>query len=124
MIILKKLLKEIDEDKNANIASVEDESQWKWPDVEHMFAMKFDREGDSVFVLRNPAMKVYKIKNGPFILEEPVENHIHHDPKKGMESPMKAQGLLAFKNSKNVHRHEFPNFIKLINFFDSYEQES
>ena len=74
MIKLKQLLKEVDEDKNSNIASVEDEREWKMPDVDHMLSMKFQREGDSVFVLNNPAMKVYKIRKGPFVLEEPIEN--------------------------------------------------
>ena len=92
MIKLKQLLKEVDEDKDLNVASLEDEREWKWPDIEHMFEMKFEREGDSVFILNNPAMKVYKIKKGPFVLEEPIENH-EDDFKKGIVSPMKNQGM-------------------------------
>ncbi len=123
MIKLKKLLKEIDEDKNSNIASIEDEKEWKWVDVNHMFDMKFDREGDSVFVLNNPPMKVYKMKKGPFIVDEPVENHQDIDYKKGMEAPIKPQGMSAFGQSKQIKRYEFPNFIKLVAFFDTYKQD-
>ena len=122
MIKLKHLLKEMDEDKNSNIASIEDEKEWKWPDVDHMFNMKFDREGDSIFVLKNPALKVYKIKKGPFVLEEPSENH-QDTEKTGNEAPIEPQGLQAFGKSKQVKRYEFPTFIKLINFFDKYEQD-
>jgi hypothetical protein len=122
MIKLKQLLKEVDEDKDQNIASVEDEKEWKWPDVDHMFSMKFEREGDSVFILKNPAMKVYKIKKGPFVLEEPVENH-EDNFQKGIVSPMKNQGMSAFEKSKQIKKHEFPTFIKLINFFDTYKQD-
>jgi hypothetical protein len=123
MISLKHLLQEMDEDKNSNIASIEDEREWKWPDVDHMFNMKFEREGDSVFVLKNPAIKVYKMKKGPYVLEEPAENHQDTDFKKGMEAPIQPQGLAAFSQSKQIKRHEFPTFIKLINFFDRYEQD-
>lgn len=122
MIKLKDLLKESEEDKNPNIASIEDEREWKMPDVEHMFSMKFEREGDSVFVLRNPAMKVYKIKKGNFILEEPIENH-ENDFEKGMVAPIKPQGISAFTQSKQIKKYEFPTFIKLINFFDNYKQD-
>lgn len=121
MIKLKKLLHEVDEDRNSNIASIEDEKEWKWPDVDHMFSMKFNREGESLFVLDNPPMKVYKIKNGPFVLEEPVENH-ENNFKKGIVSPVKSQGLSAFEKSKQVKKYRFSTFIKLINFFDRYEQ--
>lgn len=122
MIKLKQLLKEFDEDKNSNIASIEDEREWKWTDIEHMFSMKFERQGDSVFILRNPAMKVYKIRKGPFILEEPIENH-EDNFQKGMISPMKPQGMSAFEKSKQIKKYEFPTFIKLINFFDNYKQD-
>jgi hypothetical protein len=122
MIKLKDLLKEADEDKDSNIASVEDEREWKWPDVEHMFSMKFEREGDSVFILRNPAMKVYKIKKGPFVLEEPIENH-EDNFEKGVVAPVKLQGMSAFEKSKQIKKYEFPTFIKLINFFDNYKQD-
>lgn len=122
MIKIKQLLKEIEEDKNSNIASIEDEGEWKWPDVDHLFAMKFEREGDSVFVLENPPIKVYKMKKGPFILEEPVENHEDKNPKKGVETPIKPKGLMAFQQSKQIKKYEFPTFTKLINFFDNYEQ--
>jgi hypothetical protein len=122
MIKLKNLLREVDEDKNPNIASIEDEREWKMPDVEHMFSMKFEREGDSVFVLRNPAMKVYKIKKGNFVLEEPIENH-ENDFEKGMVAPIKPQGISAFTQSKQIKKYEFPTFIKLINFFDNYKQD-
>lgn len=121
MISIKKLLKEMDEDKNSNIASLEDEKEWKWTEVDHMFSMKFEREGDSVFILNNPPIKVYKIKKGPFVLEEPIENHQEED-KKGTEAPIKLQGLMAFTKSKQIKKYEFPTFIKLINFFDKYEQ--
>jgi hypothetical protein len=123
MIRLKNLLKEVDEDKNQNIASIEDEREWKCPDVEHMFAMQFEREGESVFILKNPPMKVYKIKKGPFVLEEPAENHADSDFKKGMEPPIKPSGMSAFSQSKDVKKYEFPSFIKLINFFDTYKQD-
>lgn len=122
MIKLKQLLKEVEEDKNANIASIEDEREWKITDVDHMFSMNFEREGDSVFVLRNPAMKVFKIKNGPFILEEPVENH-ENNFEKGIVSPIKPQGLSAFNQSKQIKKYKFPNFVKLISFFDNYKQD-
>jgi hypothetical protein len=122
MIKIKQLLREIEEDKNSNIASVEDEKEWKWPDVDHMFNMKFEREGDSVFVLENPPIKVYKMKKGPFVLEEPIENHEDHDPKKGVEAPIKPRGLTAFTQSKGVKKHQFPTFTKLISFFDKYDQ--
>lgn len=122
MIKLKQLLKEVDEDKNSNIASVEDEREWKMPDVDHMLSMKFEREGDSVFILSNPAMKVYKIKNGPFVLEEPIENH-EHNFQKGIVSPIKPHGLAAFNQSKQIKKYEFPTFIKLIRFFDNYKQD-
>jgi hypothetical protein len=122
MIKLKDLLKEADEDKDSNIASVEDEREWKWTDVEHMFSMKFDREGDSVFVLKNPAIKVYKIKKGPFVLEEPIENH-EDSFQKGVVAPVKLQGISAFEKSKQIKKYEFPTFIKLINFFDNYKQD-
>ena len=123
MIRLKNLLKEMDEDKNSNIASIEDEKEWKWSDAEHMFNMKFEREGESVFVLDNPPIKVYKIRKGPFILEEPMENHQDTNYKKGMEAPIKPNGLTAFTNSKQVKKYEFPTFLKLINFFDKYQQD-
>jgi hypothetical protein len=122
MIKLKKLLKEIEEDKDSNIASIEDEKEWKWPDIDHMLSMKFNREGDSIFVLNSPAMKVYKIKNGPYVLEEPIENY-EDTFKKGLVTPSKLQGLSAFTKSKQIKKYEFPTFIKLINFFDRYEQD-
>lgn len=122
MIKLKNLLKEIDEDENSNIASIEDQKEWKFSDVEHMFAMRFDREGESVFVLKNPAMKVYKIKKGPFVLEEPKENH-EDDFVKGTVTPIKPQGLSAFSKSENIKQYKFDTFIKLINFFDKYQQD-
>lgn len=122
MIKLAQLLKEVDEDKNSNIASLEDEREWKMPDVDHMISMKFEREGDSIFVLNNPAMKVYKIKKGPFVLEEPVENH-EDNFQKGIVAPVKLQGLSAFQKSKQIKKYEFPTFIKLINFFDTYKQD-
>lgn len=122
MIKIKKLLQEIEEDKNSNIASLEDQVEWKWTDVDHMFNMKFEREGDSLFILENPPLKVYKIKKGPFVLEEPVENHQEKDPKKGMEAPISPRGLTAFTQSKQIKKYEFPTFTKLINFFDKYEQ--
>lgn len=123
MIKLKKLLKEMDEDKNSNIASIENEREWKWPDVEHMFGMKFERKGDSVFVLNNPPMKVYKMKKGPFVLEEPIENHMDDDDKKGILPPIKPQGDMAFNQSKQVKKYQFKSFIDLINFFDRYKQD-
>jgi len=123
MIKLKDLLKENeDPNKNPNVASIEDEREWKMPDVDHMFSMKFEREGESVFILKNPAMRVYKVKNGSFILEEPIENH-QNDFQKGIVSPMKPQGMSAFNQSKHIEKHEFPTFIKLINFFDTYKQD-
>ncbi len=124
MINIKNLLKEIEEDKNSNIASIEDEREWKWSDVEHMFNMKFEREGDSVFILNNPPIKIYKMKKGPFILEEPIENHQDTSDKKGTEAPIKPHGLDAFNNSKKIKKYEFSNFLKLIDFFDKYEQHS
>jgi hypothetical protein len=123
MIFLKQLLREMEEDKNPNIASIEDEQEWKWPDVDHMFAMKFEREGDSVFVLNNPAMKVYKIRKGPFILEEPVENYEETNPKNKIMAPIKLQGISAFEKSKKILKHSFPTFTKLISFFDKYQQD-
>lgn len=123
MIKLKLLLKEIEEDKNSNIASIEDEREWKWPDVDHMFNMEFEREGDSIFVLDNPPLKVYKIKRGPFIVEEPIENREYLDIKKGEEPPIKPNGLLAFQQSKQIKKYEFNTFTKLISFFDKYEQD-
>jgi hypothetical protein len=123
MINFKTLLKEIEEDKNSNIASIEDEKEWKWPDVEHMFAMKFNREGNSIFVMDNPPIKVYKIKNGPYVLEEPSENHQDKHIDKGVEAPIPPRGILAFKQSKKINKFSFPTFIKLINFFDKYEQD-
>lgn len=123
MIKIKQLLKEIEEDKNSNIASIEDEREWKWPDVDHMFSMKFEREGDSIFILESPPIKVYKIKKGPFIVEEPIENKEPNDIKKGEEPPIKPQGILAFQQSKKIKRYEFPTFTKLISFFDQYEQD-
>lgn len=122
MIHLKHLLKELDEDKNSNLASIEDEKEWSWTNVDHLFNMKFDREGDSIFVLKNPAIKVYKIKKGPFVVEEPIENH-QDSEETGTEAPIKAQGMSAFNSSKEIKRYEFPTFIKLINFFDKYEQD-
>ena len=122
MIKLAQLLKEVDEDKNSNIASLEDEREWTMIDIEHMLSMKFEREGDSVFVLNNPAMKVYKIKKGSFVLEEPVENH-EDNFQKGIVAPVKLQGLSAFQKSKQIKKYEFPTFIKLINFFDTYKQD-
>jgi predicted transcriptional regulator len=122
MIKLKDLLREVDEDKDPRIASIEDEREWKMPDVDHMFSMRFEREGDSVFILKNPAMKVYKIKKGPFILEEPIENH-ENNFQKGLVAPIKNQGISAFDKSKEIKKHEFPTFIKLINFFDTYKQD-
>lgn len=122
MIKLAQLLKEVDEDKNSNIASLEDEREWKMPDVDHMISMKFEREGESIFVLNNPAMKVYKIKKGPFVLEEPIENH-EDNFQKGIVAPVKLQGLAAFQKSKQIKKYEFPTFIKLINFFDTYKQD-
>ncbi len=122
MIKFKDLLIEIEEDKNSNIASIEDEKEWKWPDVDHMFTMKFKREGDSVFVLDNPPMKVYKMRKGPYILEEPIENHEDINPKKGTIPPIKPQGLAAFEQSKEIKRYKFPTFTKLISFFDKYNQ--
>jgi len=121
MIRLKNLLKEIGEDKNSNIASLENEKEWKWPDVEHMFNMKFDRDG-SIFVLKNPPIRVYKIKKGPFVLEEPEENHNDLD-KSDLSSPIQPQGMSAFKQSKKIKKYEFSTFIKLINFFDTYKQD-
>lgn len=123
MIRLRQLLKEIEEDKNSNIASIEDEKEWAWTNVDHLFSMKFEREGDSVFILNNPPIKVYKIKKGPFVLEEPIENHEKMDFKKGMEQPIKPHGVSAFDQSKQIKKHEFPTFIKLIGFFDKYEQD-
>jgi len=123
MIRLRQLLKEIEEDKNSNIASIEDEKEWEWTNVDHLFSMKFEREGDSVFILNNPPIKVYKIKKGPFVLEEPIENHEETDFKKGMEQPIKPHGMSAFDQSKQIKRYEFPTFIKLIGFFDKYEQD-
>lgn len=122
MIKLKNLLREMDEDKNSNIASIEDEKEWEYSDVKHMFSMEFERHGDSVFILKNPAMKVYKMKRGPFILEEPIENH-EDNFQKGLVTPIKPQGLGAFEQSKQIKKYEFPTFIKLINFFDRYEQD-
>lgn len=122
MINLKNLLNEIEEDKNSNIASIEDEYEWKWPDVDHMFNMKFEREGNSIFILKNPPIKVYKIKGGPFVVEEPIENHQRPNVEKGIDTPDKPHGLIAFSKSKQIKKYEFPNFIKLINFFDKYEQ--
>lgn len=122
MIKLKKLLNEIDEDKNSNIAHLEDEREWKWTDIDHMFNMKFEREGDSIFVLNNPPIKVYKMKRGPFVLEEPVENHEYDNLEKGVEAPVKSQGVSAFSQSKKVKKYTFPTFIQLINFFDKYDQ--
>lgn len=122
MINLKKLLIELDESKNSNIASLDDEREWKWPDMDYMFTMKFEREGDSIFVLNNPPIKVYKIKKGAYVVEEPIENHEDRDFKKGVEAPIKSQGLSAFDKSKKVTKHEFPTFTKLINFFDNYNQ--
>lgn len=123
MINLKKLLKEMEEDKNSNIASIEDPKEWKLVDGEHLLNMGFVREGESVFVLNNPAVKVYKMKKGNFVLEEPMENYEEADIKKGMEPPMKPTGISAFKTSKGIKKHEFPSFIKLINFFDNYKQD-
>ena len=122
MINLMNLLKEADEDKNSNIAPIEDEREWKWTDVDHMFNMKFNREGTSLFVLNNPPIKVYKIKRGPFVLEEPIENH-EYGEKSGTEAPVKPHGISALNNSKQIKRYEFPTFIKLINFFDKYQQD-
>jgi hypothetical protein len=123
MISIRKLLKEMDEDKNSNIASIEDPREWKIVDGEHLLNMKFEREGDSVFIMDNPALKVYKMKQGNFILEEPMENHEIIDVKKGMQPPMKPSGLSAFKTSKGIRKYEFESFIKLINFFDNYKQD-
>jgi hypothetical protein len=67
-------------------------------------------------------MKVYKIKQGPYVVEEPVENH-ENNFKKGIVTPMKPQGLGAFTNSKEIKRYEFPTFYKLIDFFSRYEQD-
>lgn len=123
MISIKKLLKEIDEDQKSNIASLDNEKEWKMTDVDHMINMKFKREGDSVFILNNPPIKVYKIKKGPFVLEEPIENHQDVDVEKGMSQSMKPSGMIAFGKSKQIKKYEFPNFIQLIKFFDKYEQD-
>jgi hypothetical protein len=112
----------MDEDKSSNIASIDDEREWKWTDVDYMFTMKFNREGDSKFVLDNPPIKVYKIKRGAFVVEEPIENHEDRDFKKGEIAPLKSSGLSAFDKSKKINKHEFQTFTKLINFFDNYNQ--
>ena len=122
MINLKKLLKEMNDAKDSNIASIEDTQEWKWVDVEHMFTMKFDTDNDSIFLLDNPPIKVYKIKKGPFVLEEPVENHEYIDFKQGTSAPIKPHGEEAFKTSKQIKKYQFKSFISLINFFDKYHQ--
>lgn len=123
MIRIKTLLKEIEEDKNSNIASLEDTREWKLVEAEHLLDMKFKREGDSTFILNNPPMKVYKIKKGPFIVEEPIENKEATDYKKGMEAPMKPRGMAAFNQSKKINKYQFPNFMQVLKFFDSYKQD-
>lgn len=123
MILLKTLIKEIDEDKNEDIADIDDEREWKWSDVDHLFNMKFDRVGNSIFVLKNPPIKVYKIKKGPFIIEEPVENHVYQNYEKGKSPPINPLGTSAFETSKQIIKYKFSTFTKVINFFDRYEQE-
>jgi hypothetical protein len=123
MINLKQLLKEVEEDKKSNIASIEDPKEWKWPDVDHLFNMKFEREGDTTFVLKNPPIKIYKTKKGPFVVEEPAENHQDTDFKPGMVAPMKSGGLIAFNESKEIKKYQFETFTKVIEFFDKYQQD-
>ena len=123
MIKIKTLLQEIDDDKNSNIASIENEKEWKWQNVDHMFEMKFEREGNTTFILENPPIRVYKIKKGSFILEEPVENHQDSNVSTGTITPISPKGDLAFTKSKQILKYEFPTFIKLINFFDNYKQD-
>lgn len=123
MISIKKLLKEIDDAAKSNVASMQDPSEWKMSEIEHLKAMKFTNHDESIFILDSPAIKVYKLKNGPFIVEEPIENHQKVDFKVGMSAPMKPRGVDAFKRSKQIQKHQFLKFEDLINFFERYEQD-
>lgn len=123
MINLKNLLNEVEKEKASNLASIEDYKEWKWPDVEHLFNMKFDRIDDTTFILDNPPIKLYKIKKGPFIVEEPIENHQPIDIEPGSIPSNKPSGISAFDKSKQIQKHQFKNFYEVIDFFDKYQQD-
>ena len=123
MIKITQLLKEISDSKNSNIASLHDEKEWKLTEIIHMEDMKFKRDGDSTYILDNPPMRVYKQKKGPFVFEEPSENHQDTNEENGTEAPVKHHGRSAFDKSKKVVQHTFTTFNELIEFFDKYQQD-
>ena len=122
MIKFTKLLREIEEQKQSNVAAIDDESQWKWTDIDHICNMQFKRDGDTTFVMDNPPMKVYKIKDGPFVVEEPAENHERPNVVPGQTPAARDKGKAAFSSSKRIIKKEFTSFIKLLGFFDEYDQ--
>jgi hypothetical protein len=122
MISIKKLLKEIEDMSKSNIASIQDPSEWKMSEIEHLKSMKFNNTDESIFVLDSPPIKVYKQKNGPFVVEEPIENHEKVDFKVGMSAPVKPKGLDAFKHSKQIKQYQFQKFNDVVEFFDKYKQ--
>lgn len=123
MISIKKLLQEIEDTSKSNIASIQDPTEWKLSEIEHLKSMKFNNNDEAIFVLDSPPIKVYKQKNGPFIIEEPIENHEKVDFKVGMSAPIKPRGLDAFKQSKQIKKYQFERFNDLVDFFDKYEQD-
>jgi len=120
MIIIKQLLNEIMDNKDDNIASIDNHREWRWSDVDHLINMKFIQSGN-YFLLNNPPIRIHKIIKGPYILEEPIENHLYTGNKK-LDAPIKSNGMDAFNKSRQIKKYQFSSFIKLINFFDKYEQ--
>lgn len=125
MINLKKMILEIQEENEKIYASTDDETEWKWHQLEYLQTMGFQTEGmgDRVLFISNPPIRVYKKKKGNFVVEEPSENYEEVDFDEAFENP-KLTGSEAFEKSKQIQRNEFTEFKQMVEFFDKYKQDS
>ena len=57
MIIIKQLLNEIMDNKDDNIASIDNHREWRWSDVDHLINMKFIQSGN-YFLLNKQTQKL------------------------------------------------------------------